>query len=263
MYQLKGAALVTGAGHRLGREMALTLGRMGHNVVVHYAGSGARAEETAQMVRALGVRSETVKADFLDRTQIEDLIPKAVIAIGEPLKILINNASIFEYDNLQSADFNSWDRHMMSNLEAPFFLTQAFAKQVEGGETDAAGEPIASGCVINMIDQRVRKLTPEFATYTIAKMGLWAFTRTAAQSLAPDIRVNGIGPGPTLIGHRQSEQHFADQRSSTVLQRGSSPEEINKALKFIIESHSLTGQLMCMDAGQHLCWQTPDVLGVE
>ena len=263
MYQLEGAALVTGAGRRLGREMALTLGRMGHNVVVHYVGSDEEAEETAEMVRALGVRSEIVRADFLDRSQIAELIPRAVQAIGEPLKILINNASIFEYDNLETADFESWDRHMMSNLEAPFFLTQAFAKQVEGGVMEETGEPIASACVINMIDQRVRKLTPEFATYTIAKMGLWAFTQTAAQSLAPDIRVNGIGPGPTMIGHRQSAQHFADQRSNTVLQRGSSPEEINKALKFIIESHSLTGQLLCMDAGQHLGWKTPDVLGVE
>ena len=263
MHRIKGAALVTGAGRRLGRAMAVALAEDGLNVVVHYVGSREEAEETADAARAFGVRAETVKADLLHRDQVEALVPAAIDAIGEPLGVLINNASIFEHDTVQTATTTSWDRHIASNLEAPFFLTQAFAKQVQGGATDASGEPIASACVVNMIDQRARKLTPEFATYTIAKMGLWAFTQTAAQGLAPDIRVNGIGPGPTLQGDRQTERHFADQRSNTILKRGSNVEDIVGALRFILNSHGLTGQLLCMDGGQHLGWKTPDVMGVE
>ncbi len=128
---------------------------------------------------------------------------------------------------------------------------------------DENGEPVASACVVNMVDMRVRKLTPEFATYTLAKAGLWAFTQTAAQFLAPHVRVNAIGPGPTMQGTRQSSEHFAKQRAATILERGSSPDEICKALDFILEIDGMTGQLICLDGGQHLAWKTPDVLGVE
>jgi NAD(P)-dependent dehydrogenase (short-subunit alcohol dehydrogenase family) len=134
-------------------------------------------------------------------------------------------------------------------------LTQAFAAQAPAAGRDEAGEPVASGLVINMIDQRVHKLTPEFMTYTIAKMGLWALTRTAAQALAPQIRVNAIGPGPTLQGARQSDSHFTRQRAATVLGRGANPADITSA--------AVTGQMIAVDGGQHLGWQTPDVLGVE
>ncbi len=263
MKKLEGAALVTGAGRRLGRAMAVTLAQEGHDVVVHYAGSKDDAEETAQLVTSCGVKAAVLQADLLDRDQTGALISNSVAAIGAPLRVLVNNASIFEYDNVETATHEAWDRHMRSNLEAPFFLTQAFASQVKGGARDDRGEAIASACVVNMIDQRVRKLTPEFTTYTIAKMGLWAFTQTAARGLAPDIRVNGIGPGPTLIGARQSEEHFTNQRSNTILERGSNVEDINNALRFILSSHSLTGQLLCIDGGQHLGWQTPDILGPE
>lgn len=263
MSPLKGAALVTGAGHRLGRAMAVTLASEGFDVVVHYASSKAGAEETAAEVAAKGVNAKLLKADLLDRAAVVKLIPEAVEAIGGPLSVLVNNASIFEYDTVASATYESWDRHMMSNLEAPYFLTQAFAQQVKGGARDENGEPIASACIVNMIDQRVRKLTPEFSTYTIAKMGLWALTQTSARGLAPDIRVNGIGPGPTLAGVRQSDQHFKQQRRNTVLQRGANVEDINNSLRFILSSHSLTGQLLCVDGGQHLGWQTPDILGPE
>ncbi len=263
MYHIKGPALVTGAGRRLGRAMAVALAEDGHDVVIHYVGSAEEAEETAKAARGFGVKAVTVQADFLEREAIAALIPRAVEAIGAPLRVLVNNASIFEYDRLQTATTDSWDRHMMSNLEAPFFLSQAFAAQVEGGAVDDNGEPVASACIVNMLDQRVRKLTPEFATYTIAKMGLWAFTQTAARGLAPDIRVNGIGPGPTLQGDRQTVRHFEDQRSNTVLRRGSNVEDIKDALRFILSSHGLTGQLLCIDGGQHLAWETPDVLGPE
>ena len=128
---------------------------------------------------------------------------------------------------------------------------------------DAGGEPIAQGLVVNMIDQRVFKLTPEFMTYTIAKMGLWAFTRTAAQSLAPAVRVNAIGPGPTLIGARQSQAHFAAQRASTILKRGAEPSDIAAALGYFLDARAVTGQILCVDGGEHLLWKTEDILGVE
>ena len=177
--------------------------------------------------------------------------------------ILINNASIFEYDNLGTATLESWDRHMATNLKAPFFLSQAFAIQAPDTKIDERGEPVAQAAIINMIDQRVRKLTPEFQTYTLAKSALWTLTQTSAQFLAPKIRVNAIGPGPTVQGHRQSEQHFNDQRRNTILQRGASAEEIAKVAEFLLESQGITGQLIAVDGGQHLGWQTPDVLGVE
>jgi NAD(P)-dependent dehydrogenase (short-subunit alcohol dehydrogenase family) len=144
-------------------------------------------------------------------------LPRAAEALGGPILTLVNNASIFEYDRIETATRESWDRHVESNLRAPFVLTQAMAAQIPDPLIDAGGEPLAQGLVINMIDQRVRKLTPEFMSYTIAKMGLWAFTQTAAQGLAPRVRVNAIGPGPTLQGRRQSEDHFARQRAATVL----------------------------------------------
>jgi NAD(P)-dependent dehydrogenase (short-subunit alcohol dehydrogenase family) len=176
---------------------------------------------------------------------------------------LVNNASIFEYDTIHSATRESWDRHLGSNLRAPFLLTQAMAAQGLEPARDAAGEPVASGLIVNMIDERVRKLTPEFMTYTLAKMGLWALTQTAAQALAPVIRVNAIGPGPTLRGIRQTEAHFAAQRAATVLSRGANPDEICSALGYFLDAPGVTGQLLCVDGGQHLGWQTPDVLGVE
>ena len=256
-------ALVTGAGKRLGRAMALYLARRGHDVAVHYSSSADAAEEVAQEIRAMGRRAVTLQADLLSEEQTQALVPAAVRALGGPLTCLINNASIFEYDTLRSATRTSWDRHIESNLRAPFVLTQHFAAQVPPPATDAAGEPLAQGLVINMLDQRMRKLTPEFMTYTIAKMGLWALTQTAAQALAPAVRVNGIGPGPTLRGARQSEDHFARQRQNTVLGRGANPAEITAALGFFLDSPGVTGQLICVDGGQHLAWATPDAPGVE
>ncbi|GHG84648.1 SDR family oxidoreductase [Pseudodonghicola xiamenensis] len=256
-------ALVTGAGARLGRAMALYLAGRGFDVAVHYSTSREGAEETAAAIRALGRRADTLQADLLDEDQTQALFPRAVAALGGPVTCLINNASIFEYDTVQTASRTSWDRHMDSNLRAPFVLTQAMAAQGLEARTDAAGEPQAVGLIVNMIDQRVLKLTPEFMTYTIAKMGLWAMTRTTAQALAPAIRVNAIGPGPTLQGHRQSDNHFAAQRANTVLGRGANPTDITAALGYFLDAPAVTGQLLCVDGGQHLGWRTPDILGPE
>ncbi len=256
-------ALVTGAGKRLGRAMALYLAARGYDVAVHFASSRKEAEAVVAEITAMGRKAVALRADLLIEAQVEKLVAHAAQGLGGPLTVLINNASIFEYDTLKTATRKSWDRHMESNLRAPFLLIQDFAKQVPQGGQDAAGEAIAAGLVINMIDQRVHKLTPEFMTYTLAKMGLWALTRTAAQALAPAIRVNAIGPGPTLQGVRQSDTHFANQRAATILQRGANPADITAALGFFLESPAVTGQMIAVDGGQHLAWKSPDVLGVE
>ena len=255
-------ALVTGAGRRLGRAMALYLAQRGHDVAIHFATSQDEAEEVARDIRALGRRAVTLKADLLDEAQVETLVPRATDDLG-PLTVLVNNASIFEYDRIDTSTRRGWDRHMESNLRAPYVLIQHFARQCPPADPDAAGEPLAQGLVVNMLDQRVWKPTPEFSTYTIAKMGLWALTRTAAQGLAPHVRVNAIGPGPTMQGARQSESHFTRQRANTILNRGANPADVTAALGFFLDSPSVTGQRIAVDGGQHLGWKTPDVLGPE
>ena len=255
--------LVTGAGLRLGRAMALYMAGRGYDVAVHYASSEGSAQQVVEEITKMGRRAVALQADLLDDAQTETLLPRAIDALGGPVTCLINNASIFEYDTLHSATRESWDRHMQSNLRAPFVLMQAMAAQGLLPHTDDQNEPVATGLIINMIDQRVQKLTPEFMTYTLAKMGLWALTRTSAQALAPAIRVNAIGPGPTMQGARQSAAHFSVQRASTVLNRGAHPSDITAALGYFLGAQSVTGQLLCIDGGQHLVWQTKDVLGVE
>lgn len=256
-------ALVTGAGHRLGRAMALYLAGRGYEVAVHYASSSSAADEVVAAITETGGKAVALQADLLEDTATEALFAAAVAELGGPITCLINNASIFEYDTVHSATRKTWDRHMGSNLRAPFVLTQAMAAQGLSPAKDAQGEPLATGLIINMIDQRVRKLTPEFMTYTLAKMGLWAMTQTTAQALAPAIRINAIGPGPTLQGARQSVDHFSAQRRNTVLERGANPSDITAALGYFLDAPGVTGQLLCVDGGQHLGWQTPDILGVE
>lgn len=260
---MTGRALITGAGDRLGREMALHLGARGWAVAVHYNSSAAGAERTACDIAEAGGRAVTLAADLLDEAAAQDLLPQAEEALGGPIALLINNASIFEDDSIETGTRESWDRHMESNLRAPVVLTQHLAARAPEPARDGRGEPLASALVINMIDQRVRKLTPAFMSYTIAKMGLWAFTRTAAQALAPRIRVNAIGPGPTLQGTRQSAEHFQKQRDATILERGANVDDITAALQYFIDAKGVTGQLLCIDGGQHLAWKTPDVLGPE
>lgn len=255
-------ALVTGAGKRLGRAMALYLAGRGHDVAVHYSTSQAEAEAVVAEIRAIGRRAQTFHADLLDEMQVQALIPAVTMALG-PLTVLVNNASIFEYDRIDTATRQSWDRHIESNLRAPYVLTQAFARQCPPTIPDDTGEPLAQCLIVNMLDQRIQKLTPEFSTYTIAKVGLWALTQTAAQGLAPHVRVNAIGPGPTLIGSRQSPDHFARQRAATILGRGANPSDITAALGFFLDSPGVTGQFIAVDGGQRLAWKTPDVLGTE
>ena len=256
-------ALVTGAGKRLGRAMALYLAGRGFDVGVHYGSSSDAAEEVVGKIRALGRRAATLQADLLDEAQVSALLPACCDALGGPVTCLVNNASIFEDDRIDTATRSSWDRHLESNLRAPVVLTQAMAAQIPDPKLDENGEPLAQGLIVNMVDQRVRKLTPEHMSYTIAKMGLWAFTQTAAQGLAPRIRVNAIGPGPTLQGAQQADDDYAKERSATVLGRGANLSDITAALGYFIDSPSVTGQLLCIDGGQHLGWKTPDIVGIE
>ena len=255
-------ALVTGGAKRIGREIALYLAGRGFDVAVHYATSQTDADRTVADIRALGRQAVALQADLLDEAALAGLIPAAVQALGGPLTLLVNNASIFDYDNITTATRASWDRHMGSNLRAPFVLTQGFAAQAPRAAL-VDGEPMAQALVVNMIDQRVLKPTPEFMTYSLAKAGLFALTRTAAQALAPHVRVCGVGPGPTVQGTRQSDSHFARQRAATVLQRGAGPADVCAAIGFFLDSPAVTGQMIAVDGGQHLAWATPDVLGVE
>lgn len=258
-----GAALVTGGARRLGRAMALGLAERGFDIALHYAGSEDDAQATVAEIEALGVRAVPLQADLLIEAEMQALVGRATKALGRPLDVLINNASVFEYDTVDTATRESWDRHLESNLRAPFVLTQQFARQAPAVKADENTEPLAAAAIINMIDQRVRKLTPDFMTYTIAKMGLWALTQTSARALAPGIRVNAIGPGPTIQGARQSETHFKTQRQGTVLERGSNPADIVAAMHYLMDAPAVTGQLICVDGGQHLGWKTPDIQGVE
>ena len=253
-------ALVTGAGARLGQAMALYLGQRGYDVAVHYAGSEAGAADTVAQLQAMGRNAVALQADLLDEDAAQALVGRAVDALGGTLTCLVNNASIFEADDLAGMTRNSWDRHMQSNLRAPALLLQALAAQDLPDLRDAAGEPLSAAVAINMVDQRVRKLTPQFMSYTLAKSALWTLTQTAAQALAPRIRVNAIGPGPTLAGPRQTPQDFAAQRGATPLQRGAGEADITAALRYLVTSPAITGQLICVDGGQHLAWQTPDAL---
>ncbi|HVI53294.1 MAG TPA: SDR family oxidoreductase [Candidatus Sulfotelmatobacter sp.] len=237
-------ALVTGAAHRIGRAVALRLARDGWAVAVHYNRSAEAALSLTDEIVALGAQAIALQADLASEDDVLTLVPRAVEALG-PLGCLINNASLFEHDSALTATRASWDAHMETNLRAPFVLTQSFAAQLPED---------SEGLVVNLIDQRVWNLTPHFTTYTLSKAGLWALTQTLALALAPRIRVNAIAPGPTLPSPRQTQEQFDQQCASMPLKRGTSPDEIAEAVHFTISSGSMTGQLIALDGGQHLCW---------
>ncbi|MBV9991322.1 MAG: SDR family oxidoreductase [Alphaproteobacteria bacterium] len=242
---MAGRVLITGAAKRFGRAIALDLGKHGWDVALHYNTSEEEARQTEAEVRALGVKAALVKADLAREDEVASLVDRA-----GPLDALINNASIFEYDDWQSATRESWDRHMEINLRAPFVLSQALARQ--GGSA-----------VVNIIDQRVLKPTPQFMTYSLSRAGLHWLTRTMAQALAPQVRVNAVAPGPSFIGARQDEASYARQRASTPLGLGASVEDLTGAVRYLLEAKSVTGEMIAVDGGQHLAWKTPDVLVQE
>jgi NAD(P)-dependent dehydrogenase (short-subunit alcohol dehydrogenase family) len=240
--------LVTGSAKRFGRAIVLDLARAGWNVVVHYKGSEDEARSTAAEAAAFGVKATTVKADLAREDEVQGLIAKA-----GPLDALINNASVFEFDDVRSATRASWDHHMETNLRAPFVLSQNFAGQL--GERE--------GVIVNIIDQRVLKPTPQFMTYSLSRASLYWLTRTMAQALAPQVRVNAVAPGPSFIGARQNEDAFARQRAATPLGRGAEVADLVGAVRYLVEARSVTGEMIAVDGGQHIAWQTPDVLVQE
>jgi NAD(P)-dependent dehydrogenase (short-subunit alcohol dehydrogenase family) len=245
--------LVTGAGKRLGRAIALDLAADGWNVAVHYNGSEMEADDTAQAVRGFGVEAALLRADLSRESETEALVARAAAELG-PLTALINSASIFENDSWDSVTRKSWDDHIGINLRAPFVLAQNFARQLPAG---------ATGNIINLIDQRVLKPTPQFLSYSLSKAGLHWLTTTLAQGMGPRIRVNAVGPGPTIRNARQSEADFARQQDTTILGHGAAPADVCAAIRYLLSADAVTGQMLAVDGGQHLIWQTPDVQVTE
>jgi NAD(P)-dependent dehydrogenase (short-subunit alcohol dehydrogenase family) len=234
--------LITGAARRIGRAIALDMAAHGWAVAIHYRNSRAEAQALRAEIETAGGAAALFEADLADSKALGRLVANCVETLGAP-QCLINNASEFQLDSVQSTDEATWDTHLDINLKAPVFLAQAMAQHLPAD---------ASGNIINIIDQRVWKLTPEFFSYTISKAGLWTATRTLAQGLAPRIRVNAIGPGPVLRSVHQTDEDFAAEQKSTLLHTGPSPEEIAAAVRFILSSPSMTGQMIALDGGQHL-----------
>ncbi|MEL7542156.1 MAG: SDR family oxidoreductase [Pseudomonadota bacterium] len=242
-------ALVTGAGKRIGRTIALSLAEAGWAVGVHYNASSHDADEVVAQIVAGGGRAAAIPGDLSEPAAVDAIVPACLDALG-PVTCLVNNASLFIGDEMGGLGRELWDQHLNINLQAPVFLAQALATQLPEG---------AAGNVINIIDQRVWKLTPLFFSYTISKSALWTATRTLAQALAPKVRVNAIGPGPAMQSIHQTDDQFREQCDATPLDRGTTPEEIAAAIRFILDAPAMTGQMIALDGGQHLAWQTPDV----
>ncbi len=242
-------ALVTGSGQRIGRSIALALVAEGWDVAVQYYSSGEEADQLCQEISARGQRAAAIRGNLSSLNDVASLISQARKALG-PISCLINNASLFEPDEMGNISETSWDNHLNTNLRAPVFLSQEFANQLPDN---------VAGNIINIIDQRVIKLKPDYMSYTISKAALWAFTQTAAISLAPKIRVNAISPGPTIANYRQSEAQFKEQCKSMPLGYGSSPDEIANAARFILATPSMTGEMITIDGGQHLPSYPPNL----
>jgi NAD(P)-dependent dehydrogenase (short-subunit alcohol dehydrogenase family) len=238
------AVLVTGAAKRLGRAIALRLARDGYDVAIHYRSSRAEAEALAAEIKALGRRTTLVDGELSKESEVVTIVPRAAAALGH-LTALVNSASVFEDDRVETATRESWDKHIDTNLRAPLVLTQAFAKQLPAN---------ANGGVVNIIDQQVVNLTPQFLSYTVSKAGLWTLTRTLAQALAPAIRVNAVAPGPSLKAERQSQENFDAHVKATLLQRPSEPADIAAAVAYLLAAPAVTGQMIVVDSGQHLAW---------
>ena len=235
-------ALITGAARRIGRALAFDLSSAGWTIAIHYRKSAADADTLVADVEASGGRAKSFQADLIDPEASGALVADVARELGPPL-VLVNNASEFLPDTIQNLDDKTWDLHLGVNLKAPVFLAQAMAASLPSD---------CEGNIINIIDQRVWNLTPEFFSYTISKAGLWTATRTLAQALAPRIRVNAIGPGPVLRSIHQTDDDFARESQSTILRRGASTDEIAAAVRFILATPSLTGQMIALDGGQHL-----------
>ena len=246
---MKKTVLITGAAKRIGRQLALDLAAEGWAVAVHYGSSAEQADDVVAQIEREGGSAFAMQAELKDPGAPRRLVAAAADRFGG-LTCLINNASVFEYDEAGTATDESWAAHMDVNLRAPVFLAQAFADALPRG---------SQGNVINILDGRVWKLAPTHFSYTISKSALWTATRTMAQAFAPDIRVNAIGPGPTLPHSGQTHEEFERRNELMLLQRGTTPGQVAEAVKFVLSAPAMTGQMITLDGGQHLLWQTPDM----
>ncbi|MCS6622961.1 SDR family oxidoreductase [Roseibacterium beibuensis] len=243
-----GAALVTGGAKRIGRAICLELARAGFDIAIHHRASDDEAAELVREIEGLGRRAVALSADLRDVEATHALVGRAGDALG-PVSVLVNNASVFSDDRLDSITGESWSEHLDTNLRAPVLLAQVFARQAPDGSA-----------IINILDQRVLKPDPRFFSYGLSKAALWHATRTMAQALAPRIRVNGVGPGPTLPSVHQTDEDFAAEAAATPLERAGSPEAVAAAVRWLVDAELVTGQMIAVDGGQHLAWKTPDIV---
>ena len=242
--------IITGGATRIGAAIAKKLSGPNIEIMIHFNKSKSKAENLKKILQGDGTKVYLIKGDL----SIESDVNKILKFAKNKLKYfdcLINNASLFENDKLENFTTDSWGKHLRTNLRSPALLSKEFAKNIRGKNNN----------IINIIDQRVFKLTPYFFSYTISKTGLYTLTKTSAMSLAPNIRVNGIAPGPTIKNKRQSEIHFKKQYMATPLRRQVDVEQICNAVDFFIKNKSITGQVISIDSGQSLNWQTPDIMG--
>lgn len=244
-------ALVTGGAQRIGRAIVEDLVAHGFAVAIHCNGSRLEADRLAGDLAAEGARVAVVQADLSDRDAVAALMIEATRQLG-PVQLLVNNASVFEDDAPSDFSWEQWDRHFAVHLEAPARLSQALAAQLPA---------TADGLIVNLIDQRVWKLTPRFFSYTLSKSALWTATQTMAQAFAPRIRVNAIGPGPTLPNTRQDPIDFERQVDALILKRGPALSEFGATIRWLWDMKSVTGQMIALDGGQHLAWETVDAVG--
>ncbi|MCG6857685.1 MAG: SDR family oxidoreductase [Salaquimonas sp.] len=244
-------ALITGAARRIGAAIARDLAANGFAVAIHHLASRDEASDLASAIRAAGGRAETFRADLTDPGETEGLVSRVRTVLG-PVDLLVNNASIFRDDSALHHEAEIWNLHFAMHARAPAQLAAAIAAQ----------EEIDAGLIVNMIDQRVWRPNPDFFSYALSKSTLWAETRTLAQALAPRIRVNAIGPGPAIRSERQAEADFARQIDGLMLKRGPSLDEFGATVRYFYDTPSITGQMIALDGGQHLAWETPDIAGI-
>ncbi len=237
-------ALITGAARRIGRAIAADLAAGGWSVAIHYRDGREDAEGLAAEIRGLGGQAITLEGDLADPTDIAELLPRCIADLGAPT-CLVNNASLFEFDDIATLSADGLSRHLAVNLTAPILLSQAFAVHLPARQ---------AGAIINIIDQRAWASTPEYFSYSLSKSALWSATRMLAQGLSPRIRVNGIGPGPTLANIHQNAEDFAAEAAATLLARRTTPQDIARAVRFILDAPAMTGQMIALDGGQHLRW---------
>ena len=244
--------IITGGATRIGAAIAKKLSGYNKEILIHYNKSKSKAESLKKDLQKNGTKIYLVKGDLSKETDVNKIIKFAKSKL-KFFDCLINNASLFENDKLENFSIKNWGKHLRTNLRTPALLSKEFAKNVKRGNNN----------IINIIDQRVFKLTPFFFSYTISKTGLYTLTKTSAMSLSPKIRVNGIAPGPTIKNKRQSEKHFKKQYLATPLKRQVDVREICNAVDFFIKNRSITGQVIAIDSGQSLNWQTPDIMSVK